>query len=45
LSKEDTLIDSPRPKPVEGKEEKKTTMEQSKEPFLEVVTKEQFINE
>jgi hypothetical protein len=44
LSKEDTPIDSPKPQLVQGREEK-ITMNQSREPFPKVMTKEQFISE
>jgi hypothetical protein len=45
LSKEDMPIVSPRPQLVQGREEKKTVVEQSRKPFPEIVTKKQFINE
>jgi hypothetical protein len=45
LLKEDTPIDFPRPQPVQRKKEKKIATKQTREPFLEVVTKEQFISE
>jgi hypothetical protein len=45
LSKEDMLIDFPRPQLVQGREEKKIATKQSRKPFLEIMTKEQFINE
>jgi len=38
LLKEDTPIDAPRLKPVQGREEKKIAMEQTRETSLEVVT-------
>jgi hypothetical protein len=40
LLKDDTPIDSPRPQPIEGKEEEKIATKPTKEPSLEVVTKE-----
>jgi hypothetical protein len=45
LSKEDTPIDFPKPQLVQEGEKKKITTKQYREPSLEVLTKEQFINE
>jgi hypothetical protein len=38
LLEEDTPIDSPRPQLIQGREEKKIAMEQTRETSLEVVT-------
>jgi hypothetical protein len=37
---DDTSIDFPRPQPIEGREEEKIAMKQTRKPSLEVVTKE-----
>jgi len=41
---EDTLVDSPKPQPIQEKEKRQVVGERLKKPSLEIVIKEQFIN-